>query len=223
MWDFIDPGGTASLQCLMNTLTSDPVASGPAQAEALLHSALQAAHVDDDEAMMALLRDSVRAHHHNPTAHYLLGAGFAQRKQFGDAVLHMTTAVDQAPQMAVARLQLGLLWITQANPAAALAQLGPLAELPEGQAVRHFGEGLSALCRDDLATAEQQLLKGLAAECDNALLRADMQQLLAAVQARLCALLPGAQLPAAEAVSVSHDMAISAYFDTESRESLARR
>ena len=213
----------ANLQCPMDTTTSEPVAAGAASAEALLQTALQAANAGDDERMLALLRESVSAWHHNPTAHYLLGAECAQRKQFGDAVLHLTTAVDQAPHMAVARLQLGLLWITQANPAAALAQLGPLAELPEGQAVRHFGEALSALCRDDLAGAGQQLRRGLDAPCDNALLRADMQRLLDAVQARLGSVGPDANLPGADAVAVSHGMAISAYFEAESRDSPGRR
>lgn len=220
---FVDPRTGADLQCPMDTRTSEPAAAGAASAEALLQSALQAAHAGDDERMLALLRDSVRASHHNPAAHYLLGAECAQRKHFGDAVLHLTTAVDQAPGMAVARLQLGLLWITQGNPAAALAQLGPLADLPEGDALRHFGEALSGLCRDDVPEAQRQLRLGLDAPCDNALLRTDMQRLLDALQARLAQTAADARLPAAEAVSVSHGMAISAYAQAETRDDPPRR
>jgi tetratricopeptide (TPR) repeat protein len=144
-------------------------------------------------------------------AHYLLGAESAQRQRYGDAVLHMTAAVEQAPQLWVARLQLGLLWLTLANPGAARAQLQPLLELPPTDALRLFGEGLLALAADDLAGALRSLSAGLQAGVANPALMADMQRLLDATEAQLrggaAATVPGVGNEAA----VSHGMAISAY------------
>ncbi len=220
---FVDLGGAAFLPCTMDTTTNDPLGSHAAQqAEALLQSAVQAAQAGDDDRSLSLLRESVRARHHNPLAHHLLGAELAQRKQFGDALLHLSLAVDQAPQLALPRLQLALLWLTQGNPSQSLSQLRPLAELPEGNAVRHFGDALASLCHDDLAAAERHLVMGLACESDNAPLRADMQHLLAAVQAQLSSAAAGG-VGAADALPVSHGMAISAYCEADSREGLPRR
>ena len=184
-----------------------------AEAQRLLEAAVQAARIGDDTAALALLQRSVKESRFNPIAHYLLGAEYAQRQQYGDAVLHMTTAVEQAPELWIARLQLGLLWLTLGNPASAQAQLQPLSRLPEGDVLRRFGDALAALCRDDLRTAVEQLRAGLLTGSDNAPLMADMRRLLSAVEERLSA---SGAATAAQAIGdaragVSHGMAISAY------------
>jgi len=133
---------------------------------------------------------------------YLLGAECAQRGEYGDAVLHMTTALEQNPALHVARLQLGLLWLTLGNAAAATATLQPLENLPDGDATRQFGEGLLGLCRDDLGAAAARLRAGISTGSDNAALVADMQRLLDAIEPRL---------QPAPAQAVSHEAAISVY------------
>jgi tetratricopeptide (TPR) repeat protein len=177
----------------------------PSQASELLEAAVQAANAGEEDRSFELLQRSVAASHLNPAAHYLLGADYAQRRHYGDAVLHMTTAVEQAPQLWVARVQLGLLWLTLRNPHAAQGVLQPLAQLPSSDALRLFGEGLLALAADELSNAARQLSAGLEVGVPNPPLMADMRRLLEAVQ--------GQQANGATSVEavVSHGMAISAY------------
>jgi predicted Zn-dependent protease len=172
------------------------------QAQALLGSAIAALQAGDGERALTLLQDSLAANPLNPWAHYLLGAEYAQRQRYGDAVLHFTTAVEQDPSLAAARLQLGLLWLSLGNAEAAAAPLQPLASLDEGDPLRHFARALLSLCRDDLGSASAELRHGLRLDNRNAPLAADMQRLLAAIDASTAA---------PEVGSVSHGMAISAY------------
>jgi tetratricopeptide (TPR) repeat protein len=180
------------------------------EGQRLLEAAVAAMHGGDEAASVELLRRSIEAAPVNPTAHYLLGAEYAQRKQYGDAIIHWTTAVEQAPATGIARLQLGLLWLTLANPTAALLQLEPLGQLGADDPLRHFGIGLSCLCRDDLPGAAAGLSSGLRLETANLALAADMQRVLSAVDERIRG--AGASHTMTEGpLSASLGMAISAY------------
>lgn len=176
----------------------------------LLQSAIQALRAGDEGRSLSLLRDSVAASSFNPQAHYLLGAEYAGRKQYGDAVLHWTTAIEQDPSLTTAKLQLGLLWLTLGNPQAASVPLQPLTALPVDDAHRSFALALTALCRDDLVHAGEALREGLLLGVENAPLMSDMQRLLSAIDARL-QVPPAGQAFMTEAGHVSHDMAISVY------------
>ena len=187
------------------------------RARDLLDMSLKAAAVGDDERALELLQRSVDASHATPAAHYLLGADYAQRQRYGDAVVHLTTAVEQAPELWTARLQLGLLWLTLANPAAAVAQLRPLSALPENDASRCFGNALIALATDDLMGAKRHLSGGLQLGTASAALQADMQRVLAAIEARTPVAMAAAGPMGGElATSLSHGLAISAYAARES-------
>src|SRR6267143_4606472 len=73
--------------------------------------------------------------------------------RYDEAAVQLTLAVDQAPDMLAARVQLALLWLTLQAPSQCELIARPLLELPEDSAYRHFGAGLSALCRGDDAAA----------------------------------------------------------------------
>lgn len=176
------------------------------KASELLEAAVQAAQAGEAERSFELLQRSVAASHLNPAAHYLLGADYAQRQRYGDAVLHMTTAVEQAPELGVARVQLGLLWLTLKNPNASRDVLQPLLQLPSPDALRFFGEGLLALAADDLQGAAGRLAAGLEIGIANLPLMEDMRRLLDAIRVQQT----GGATSTAEPV-VSHGMAISAY------------
>jgi len=180
------------------------------QAQALLDAATRASQAGDGEQALLLLRRCVEQYPVNPVAHYLLGAECAQAQRYGDAVVHLTTAVEQAPTLWIARLQLGLLWLTLSNPTAATAALLPLNDLPETDALHHFGRALTALGRDDLPGAASTLQAGLQMGADNAPLLADMRRLLEATLSRMR---DSPQPPSAiaDARLFSHDLAISAY------------
>jgi tetratricopeptide (TPR) repeat protein len=184
--------------------------TAPEQAQALLEAATRASQGGDGEQALLLLRRCVEQNHVNPAAHYLLGAEYAQGQRYGDAVVHLTTAVEQAPSLWIARLQLGLLWLTLSNPTAAITALHPLHDLPETDALHHFGRALTALCGDDLPSASSLLQAGLQVGSDNAPLLADMQRLLDATLSRMRESVESPS-PVDDGRQVSHDLAISAY------------
>ena len=67
----------------------------------------------------------------NAELRYLLGAELAQRREYPEAVAQMRTALDINPKLHFARLQLGLLYLTLAQPDDSLAVWAPLEELEE--------------------------------------------------------------------------------------------
>lgn len=178
----------------------------------LLKAAVHAMQDGSQADAIQLLTASVAAAHVNPLAHYLLGAEFAQSRRYGDAVLHMTTAIEQSPELWEARLQLGLLWLTLQNPTAALSQLSALSALPIDNPLRSFGEGLISLAQGSVDDALTHLAAGLLARTDNPALMADMRRLKKTLEAQVKARasLPGGQL-AVDTAAISHGLAISAY------------
>ncbi len=144
----------------------------------LIEEAMAADAQGDADASARLLRESIALQRVNPFAHYLLGADHASRGEIGDAVLHLTTAVDQAPQLHEARLQLALLWLTQDNLRTAGEVARPLAQLPDTSTMHHFGAALAGLADQDTPRAAAALRQGLAIGCDNVPLMGDMRTLL---------------------------------------------
>lgn len=179
----------------------------------MLQAAIAAGRAGDADGALAMLQQSLALQHANPYGHYLLGAQYAQRERYGDAVLHLSTAVEQMPGLAEARLQLGLLWLTLRNPASAISQLQPLLQLPEDVAMHHCGQGLIPLAGDELAAAHVALSRGIAIGCDNAALIEDMRKLLRGIEAAQPAATVAASLSTRPELlaSVQHDLAISAY------------
>jgi tetratricopeptide (TPR) repeat protein len=182
-----------------------------ATAEHLLQEARNASQRGAVDEALRLYGASIAVRHFNPVAHYLLGAEYAELGRTGDAIVHMTKAVEQAPELGAARLQLGLLWLLAGSPQAATAQLGPLRELPADDALRRFGEAIVLLAQSDLDGASRRLRDGLALKCDNAALVDDMARLLQRLQQTGAALPPAISGRTAAPVAPSHDMAISAY------------
>jgi Flp pilus assembly protein TadD len=175
-------------------------------AHGLLLAALAADAEGDADRSLALLRQSVEAQPVNPYAHHLIGAELAARGAHGDAVLHLTTAIEQGPQMHEARLQLGLLWLTLGNLATASTVLQPLLALPADNGLHHFGLALCELAAGDPVAARASLRRGLEAGTANAPLMGDMTMLLRRLEQEV----PGADTEEALR-SVQHGMAISAY------------
>lgn len=113
---------------------------------------------------------------------YLLGAELAQQQDYEGAVLEMSAAIALNPLLHVARLQLGLLHLTLAQPDHAVHLLAPLEQLPDDSPLKHFKRGLEALIRDDFAACVRALEHGIALNRDNAPLNADMQLIVSQVK-----------------------------------------
>jgi len=118
----------------------------------------------------------------NAELRYLLGAELAQRREYPEAVAQMRTALDLNPRLHFARLQLGLLYLTMAQPDDSLAVWAPLENLEENAALKAFKRGLEALIRDDFSTCIGFLQQGIDLNKQNATLNDDMSQLIERVR-----------------------------------------
>lgn len=131
---------------------------------------------------LAKLRRAVLDEPRNGERRYLLGAELAQQRDYEGAVLELSAAVALNPLLHVARLQLGLLHLTLAQPHHTVAVLAPLEELPDDSPLKHFKHGLEALIRDDFAACLRALEHGIALNRGNAPLNDDMQLIVAQVK-----------------------------------------
>src|SRR5262245_25338015 len=118
----------------------------------------------------------------NAELRYLLGAELAQRREYPEAVAQMRTALDINPKLHFARLQLGLLYLTMAQPDDSLAVWAPLEELEENAALKAFKRGRETLIREDFPACIAFLQKGIDLNKQNATLNDDMSQLIARVR-----------------------------------------
>ncbi|NIA55053.1 hypothetical protein HAV22_15560 [Massilia sp. TW-1] len=183
------------------------------QAE-LLQLALNASAADDSGTAIAYLKEAVSRPDATSAAHYVLGAEYAQIKMYDRAVGEMEAALALDPALSIARLQLGLLWLTNGAAEQALTVFGPLADLAEDDPLRLFGIGLCHLIRDEFADARALLAAGIAANTTNLPLNGDMQQMIGAIDAHLAgaAAAPLAQAAEPEAAPEdAHRMLLSAY------------
>ncbi len=176
----------------------------------LLQLSREASGAGDDGMALAYLKEAVSRPDATGVAHYLLGAEYAQIKLYDRAVGEMEAALALDPALSIARLQLGLLWLSSGVADRASDVFGPLAELPENDPLRHFGAGLCALIKDAFDEASARLQSGIALNTVNAPLNGDMQRIVDEI-ARLRAAAP---LEAAEdsvTADDSHHVMLSAY------------
>jgi tetratricopeptide (TPR) repeat protein len=171
-----------------------------------LAQALAAEQAGDAETAFALLKRSIATADASPLAHHLAAAEFAQRGDTANALLHFTRALERAPDLHVARLQLALLWLVEDSPVAAAATLRPLLGAPPVTSIEFFASGLHALTRVDVPAAIAALDRGVALGSDNAALLDDMRKL----RTRLAAAVPPTDVDD-DLTAARHGLAIGAY------------
>src|SRR3954470_10959340 len=120
------------------------------------------------------IRAAVARDPRNAELRYLLGAELAQQKEYDAAVVEMNTALELDPSLHFARFQLGLLYLTMAQPNNSLATWAPLESLDENAALKYFKRGLEALIRDDFGNCITLLRQGIELNTQNAPLNRDM-------------------------------------------------
>lgn len=169
------------------------------QAE-LRQLALNASEENDDASAIAYLKEAASRPDSDGSAHYLLGAHYAEIKMYDRAAGAMESALALDPGLTIARFQLGLLWLTSGVPDKALTVLEPLQELPETDGIRLFGQGLCHLANDQLTDAIKALAKGIEINVTNAPLNVDMQMMIDAITAAIDAPPPAQAEPATPAV-----------------------
>ena len=135
-----------------------------------------------DSPELQRLRAAIVREPANAELRYLLGAELAQRHEYTEAVAAMHSALDINPKLHVARLQLGMLYMTMSQPDHSLAVWAPLEELDETAALKAFKRGLEALIRDDFPACIGYLQQGIDLNKHNATLNDDMTQLIERVR-----------------------------------------
>ena len=140
------------------------------------------------------IRAAVAQDPRNAELRYLLGAELAQQKDYSAAVAEMNAALELDPGLHFARFQLGLLYLTMAQPDNSLATWAPLESLDESAALKYFKRGLEALIRDDFDRCIGLLRQGIHLNTQNAPLNRDMSMVIDNVRTAL--------VPPADAVTV---------------------
>lgn len=133
--------------------------------------------MDTQDPKIDELRRAAVADPRNGEIRYLLGAELAQQRRYDEAVLELSAAVALNPLLHTARLQLGLLHLTMAQPQHAAAVLAPLESLEDDSALKHFKRGLDALAVDDLQASVDSLERGIELNRANPPLNTDMRML----------------------------------------------
>ena len=180
------------------------------QAE-LQQLALNASANNDSASAIAYMKEAVSRADATATAHYLLGAEYAQIKMYERAIGEMEAAVALDPTLSVARLQLGMLWLGANQPARAAEVLLPLEELGGSDPLNRFGAGLRHLVADDLAAAARCLAEGVALNTVNPALNNDMQSILRQIESTQAAGAVAAPPADAAAADDSQHIMLSAY------------
>lgn len=175
----------------------------------LLQLSTEAGATGEAGAAIAYLKEAVSRPDATGIAHFLLGAEYAQIKLYERAVSEMEAALALDPALSIARLQLGLLWLTSGIGERATQVFEPLAELPDSDPLRHFGAGLVALIKDQFDEAVRQLRSGIVLNLTNQALNTDMQRIIDEIGQLQAG--PGAAAAAAPAEAPSQHVLLSAY------------
>lgn len=180
------------------------------QAE-LQQLALNASANNDSASAIAYMKEAVSRADATANAHYLLGAEYAQIKMYERAIGEMEAAIALAPALSVARLQLGMLWLGQNQPARASEVLLPLDELGDADPLSQFGAGLRHLVADDLAAALRCLAEGVALNTVNPALNNDMRSIMRQIESTQAGGDAAAPAPEAAPAEDSQHIMLSAY------------
>jgi Flp pilus assembly protein TadD len=106
--------------------------------------------------------------------HFLRGSMLVGIGRPIEALPALRKAVELAPDLVIARFQLGFFLLTSGEAGEALSVWGPLALLPDNHYLRLFAGGLTHLIRDEFGAAAAALREGIEANSENAPLNRDM-------------------------------------------------
>ncbi len=144
----------------------------------LFQLARNASAAGDSPTSIAYLKEAVARPNATSRAHYLLGAEYAQIGMYERAVDAMESALALDPSLSIARMQLGMLWLTAGDVVRAESTLAPLGALAADDALRQFGAGLCHLIHDRSDAAVACIEAGIALNTAMAPLNDDMQLIL---------------------------------------------
>jgi tetratricopeptide (TPR) repeat protein len=127
------------------------------------------------------IEQAVGADPESPALRHLLGAHYAQAGRYEEAERELYRAISLDPRAHIARMQLGMLYLTKGDPHRAISTWLPLEALDDANALKAFKRGLEALIRNDFAGCTRWLNQGIAQNDANPALNQDMRQILTRV------------------------------------------
>jgi tetratricopeptide (TPR) repeat protein len=148
----------------------------------LLALALEATRRGDSGHSMAYLKEASARGDASEQAHFLLGSEYAQIGLMDQARQHFQRAVDLNAEFSIARFQLGLLQLTNAQPEEALSTWSALSALGSEHPLEIFHLGMQHLIRDEFVACLQCLERGIALNTDNPALNTNMQLVIERVK-----------------------------------------
>lgn len=177
----------------------------------LLQLAINAGGAGDSGSAIAYLKEAVSRSDASAKVHYLLGAEYAQIGLYERAIGEMEAAVALDPALAIARLQLAMLWLGANDGARAAEVLQALEQLGEADPLRHFAAGLLHLIRGEHADAARRLQQGIALNTVNPALNGDMRNVITHIEQGAAAGSAATEAPAAAPEADSQHILLSAY------------
>lgn len=148
-----------------------------------LKQAMAASAQGDTEAAVGLFREAADEQPGFAVPPFLLGAELAQAGRIPEAIQAYAAALLLAPDLHVARFQLGLLQYTSGHAALALLTWQPMLQLPESHALREFVLGFAALSEDRFADATARFRAGQQLNLDNPPLNRDIDMMINKISA----------------------------------------
>lgn len=142
-----------------------------------LHLAVDASRKGDHHAALNYLNQALVTEPDNACLIYFQAAEHAELGLFDRACVGMSRALDIDSGLEIARFQLGLLHLKQQRQDLAREAFGSLAIRSQDRALCHFARAWLHVLDDDPSSARSELSAGLA-DCSNAALKADMENLL---------------------------------------------
>jgi tetratricopeptide (TPR) repeat protein len=153
--------------------------------EELMHLAITASANADYGNAIAYLKLSIGRDDAPASSHFLLGCEYAQISMHDRALAHMHKAVEMDADMAIARFQLGMLYLTLGDGETSQQTLEPLEQLADDHPLAWFSRGLRHLIADNFEAALYNLQQGLPLNRTNPALNANMQRVMKGIAEHL--------------------------------------
>jgi Flp pilus assembly protein TadD len=173
--------------------------------------ALAASSADDTVAALRLLDEASALEPASGLPHFLRASELAHLGRLVEAETAFANAVILAPDLHIARYQLGLLQFTSARAAIALVTWQPLLNLPPSNPLHSFVQGFAALAADDFRDARVWFHRGVAENTTNAPLNHDVQIVLNEIDKILEATAQAQTHPQAEPAGTPAHVLLSNY------------
>ncbi|QNB08817.1 tetratricopeptide repeat protein [Herbaspirillum frisingense] len=145
---------------------------------ALVQQALRASQDNDISTALELLTQARREEPDSPWTCFLLAAHLAQAGRYDEAEVEYSNSLLLAPEMTLARYELGTLQFTSGRASAAMLTWQPLLALPDTHYLKLFILGYIALAGDNFVEAHRQFERGIAANSENPPLNGNMRLLI---------------------------------------------